>query len=146
MTTTRPRRPARVSGALLNQRTTSSSGAVIAAAIVIRRSSCRLALAAILAQDHWRMKRRPERAASSREAGFAPLRHSSSRNSHGSAAFAWRSEEHTSELQSLMRISYAVFCLQKKTTLNHYHHHNKDIHSKRLNSSKHIINRLTYQS
>src|SRR3546814_7520844 len=28
---------------------------------------------------------------------------------------AERSEEHTSELQSLMRISYAVFCLQKKT-------------------------------
>src|SRR3546814_5999458 len=27
--------------------------------------------------------------------------------------FRWRSEEHTSELQSLMRISYAVFCLQK---------------------------------
>src|SRR3546814_7837205 len=31
-----------------------------------------------------------------------------------------RSEEHTSELQSLMRISYAVFCLKKKTnTINH---------------------------
>src|SRR3546814_2901568 len=30
--------------------------------------------------------------------------------------FGWeRSEEHTSELQSLMRISYAVFCLKKKT-------------------------------
>src|SRR3546814_1787039 len=29
--------------------------------------------------------------------------------------FTDRSEEHTSELQSLMRISYAVFCLQKKT-------------------------------
>src|SRR3546814_3355930 len=29
----------------------------------------------------------------------------------------WRSEEHTSELQSLMRISYAVFCLKKKTDL-----------------------------
>src|SRR3546814_3877315 len=30
--------------------------------------------------------------------------------------FSWaRSEEHTSELQSLMRISYAVFCLKKKT-------------------------------
>src|SRR3546814_5473705 len=28
--------------------------------------------------------------------------------------FVWRSEEHTSELQSLMRISYAVFCLKKK--------------------------------
>src|SRR3546814_9502962 len=36
-----------------------------------------------------------------------------------------RSEEHTSELQSLMRISYAVFCLKKKTThqkQNHRHH------------------------
>src|SRR3546814_10288444 len=31
-------------------------------------------------------------------------------------AAAGRSEEHTSELQSLMRISYAVFCLKKKTT------------------------------
>src|SRR3546814_4471167 len=32
-----------------------------------------------------------------------------------------RSEEHTSELQSLMRISYAVFCLKKKnTTYNEY--------------------------
>src|SRR3546814_3620317 len=30
-----------------------------------------------------------------------------------------RSEEHTSELQSLMRISYAVFCLKKKTTRLH---------------------------
>src|SRR3546814_2627811 len=29
----------------------------------------------------------------------------------------WRSEEHTSELQSLMRISYAVFCLKKKKTI-----------------------------
>src|SRR3546814_6363928 len=34
----------------------------------------------------------------------------------------WRSEEHTSELQSLMRISYAVFCLKKKK--NHQHHTN----------------------
>src|SRR3546814_1459789 len=32
-----------------------------------------------------------------------------------------RSEEHTSELQSLMRSSYAVFCLQKKTTTNILH-------------------------
>src|SRR3546814_4072507 len=30
-----------------------------------------------------------------------------------------RSEEHTSELQSLMRISYAVFCLKKKKKKNH---------------------------
>src|SRR3546814_9948468 len=34
------------------------------------------------------------------------------------AVLAARSEEHTSELQSLMRISYAVFCLKKKTTKN----------------------------
>src|SRR3546814_5764406 len=30
-----------------------------------------------------------------------------------------RSEEHTSELQSLMRISYAVFCLKKKKNMDH---------------------------
>src|SRR3546814_9764619 len=41
-----------------------------------------------------------------------------------------RSEEHTSELQSLMRISYAVFCLKKKTittrpTIIHAHKKNK---------------------
>src|SRR3546814_8948788 len=34
---------------------------------------------------------------------------------------AGRSEEHTSELQSLMRISYAVFCLKKKTKNNKNH-------------------------
>src|SRR3546814_6052631 len=34
----------------------------------------------------------------------------------GMGMFALRSEEHTSELQSLMRISYAVFCLKKKKT------------------------------
>src|SRR3546814_1627375 len=32
-----------------------------------------------------------------------------------------RSEEHTSELQSLMRISYAVFCLKKKKKYQHLH-------------------------
>src|SRR3546814_5302101 len=32
----------------------------------------------------------------------------------------FRSEEHTSELQSLMRISYAVFCLKKTTTIVHH--------------------------
>src|SRR3546814_10449029 len=34
-------------------------------------------------------------------------------------AYRLRSEEHTSELQSLMRISYAVFCLKKKTKSTH---------------------------
>src|SRR3546814_3993928 len=38
---------------------------------------------------------------------------------------ACRSEEHTSELQSLMRISYAVFCLKKKhIQYDHYKHKN----------------------
>src|SRR3546814_1768257 len=38
----------------------------------------------------------------------------------GSLSYRFRSEEHTSELQPLMRISYAVFCLKKKNyhTLN----------------------------
>src|SRR3546814_9399874 len=60
--------------------------------------------------------------------------------SHGAAAgiqnkgirrkqgLSMRSEEHTSELQSLMRISYAVFCLKKKkhnTTLTVDHTHNE---------------------
>src|SRR3546814_9455698 len=34
----------------------------------------------------------------------------------GGRCAGFRSEEHTSELQSLMRISYAVFCLKKKNT------------------------------
>src|SRR3546814_9260043 len=34
----------------------------------------------------------------------------------------YRSEEHTSELQSLMRISYAVFCLKQTKHMNTYHH------------------------
>src|SRR3546814_9558645 len=37
---------------------------------------------------------------------------------------AIRSEEHTSELQSLMRISYAVFCLKKKKQIKRDHHTN----------------------
>src|SRR3546814_4137710 len=41
-----------------------------------------------------------------------------------------RSEEHTSELQSLMRISYAVFCLKKK---KQQHHHNQSLQNHRHN-------------
>src|SRR3546814_6670784 len=43
---------------------------------------------------------------------------------------AMRSEEHTSELQSLMRISYAVFCLKKKKQKQHKEQNNhKHIHT-----------------
>src|SRR3546814_3695580 len=40
----------------------------------------------------------------------------------GYVAGRLRSEEHTSELQSLMRISYAVFCLKKKKKKDHPNH------------------------
>src|SRR3546814_7584624 len=42
---------------------------------------------------------------------------------HRAGFYPIRSEEHTSELQSLMRTSYAVFCLKKK---NHYMNHTYD--------------------
>src|SRR3546814_4813083 len=42
-----------------------------------------------------------------------------------------RSEEHTSELQSLMRISYAVFCLKKKNKIKTTNIHNRNINKAR---------------
>src|SRR3546814_3215285 len=47
-----------------------------------------------------------------------PLHHAEISDGMAAAAVR-RSEEHTSELQSLMRISYAVFCLKKKKTQTH---------------------------
>src|SRR3546814_2770593 len=58
-------------------------------------------------------------------------------------AQATRSEEHTSELQSLMRISYAVFCLKKKTkiqTNNHTQHNIIDRDSKTQKLHTHTTN------
>src|SRR3546814_5473238 len=49
----------------------------------------------------------------SSQCAFPPLS-----SSHQASRCWTRSEEHTSELQSLMRISYAVFCLKKKKTKN----------------------------
>src|SRR3546814_4721133 len=57
---------------------------------------------------------------------FAP-RHAEDRRRRACRRSAFRSdrsEEHTSELQSLMRISYAVFCLKKKNTKPHSPIHN----------------------
>src|SRR3546814_1864592 len=45
-----------------------------------------------------------------------------------------RSEEHTSELQSLMRISYAVFCLKKKKQIYTEKAHHEQITSKHTTS------------
>src|SRR3546814_2156442 len=52
-----------------------------------------------------------------------------------------RSEEHTSELQSLMRISYAVFCLKKKTNINNTLHHENplNIHNEKYMTGHNII-------
>src|SRR3546814_2223086 len=52
---------------------------------------------------------------------------------------ALRSEEHTSELQSLMRISYAVFCLKKKKI-------NKTIRNKLIVYNEHIIKTILYDN
>src|SRR3546814_7552066 len=52
--------------------------------------------------------------------------------------YAQRSEEHTSELQSLMRISYAVFCLQKNTTNN--------VHTQTTQQYKHSHTTRTYST
>src|SRR3546814_8138838 len=62
--------------------------------------------------------------AASRRGGSDPSRHIGSASAcGGSASRSSRSEEHTSELQSLMRNSYAVFCLKtKKHTLHIYNH------------------------
>src|SRR3546814_3004813 len=52
--------------------------------------------------------------------------------------FFWRSEEHTSELQSLMRSSYAVFCLKKQshnTTLNYQYAHQKQLRLKHIRTT-----------
>src|SRR3546814_8092649 len=47
---------------------------------------------------------------------ISPAARALARSSCNSSSVGPRSEEHTSELQSLMRISYAVFCLKKKNT------------------------------
>src|SRR3546814_9726875 len=68
------------------------------------------------AQDHLRLsqprdRRDPERR---QVAGRAEAEGHAARGHRLSHPGSQRSEEHTSELQSLMRISYAVFCLKKK--------------------------------
>src|SRR3546814_6251343 len=57
-----------------------------------------------------------------------------------------RSDEHTSELQSLMRTSYAVFCLQKTNTISNIPHNNKKMynyHNKQMRKHMMKINKNT---
>src|SRR3546814_7149573 len=86
---------------------------------------------------HGRGPRRPRRArhlagaASVLEGGRDREAPGARRGAGGAAAAEFRSEEHTSELQSLMRISYAVFCLKKK--INREQHTNKHTTTTRHN-------------
>src|SRR3546814_3615690 len=65
-----------------------------------------------------------------------PVHHAQHAAAVAGAADAVRSEEHTSELQSLMRISYAVFCLKKK--INTYTvNPSPSIHATHLRSPQH---------
>src|SRR3546814_5941551 len=57
------------------------------------------------------------------------------RGARATKAFGNRSEEHTSELQSLMRISYAVFCLKKKKYNKRQHQTHED-HDNNNNNHK----------
>src|SRR3546814_4001861 len=60
-------------------------------------------------------------------------------NREADALAAGRSEEHTSELQSLMRISYAVFCLKKKNIKNTQTLRNHNYFMNQINNTKRNI-------
>src|SRR3546814_1768294 len=76
--------------------------------------------AAAVDPDEWGVVVGAKNAGITLRAGFTTVREAGS---------AQRSEEHTSELQSLMRISYAVFCLKKKTTNNIHNKYPNDPHT-----------------
>src|SRR3546814_9536798 len=79
-----------------------------------------------LIENHHSFKTRPKRRGRQAPSLFFPRRRATG---HADRNRGWprpRSEEHTSELQSIMRISYAVFCLKKKKQ----HKHNCDTKTK----------------
>src|SRR3546814_5797541 len=66
------------------------------------------------------VRQRPQIAAHPRRPALASLETSTCTDRPYAYGNPPRSEEHTSELQSLMRISYAVFCLKKKNKTNNH--------------------------
>src|SRR3546814_5204435 len=90
----------------MNQRQLSAIGKINAQAL--RREALGAGQADVL-QDHHGARAARERDAMREVIHLA-----------GSICARYRSEEHTSELQSLMRISYAVFCLKKKKKTKQY--------------------------
>src|SRR3546814_4533042 len=91
----------------LRQRRTASAGSASASH---RTTAAAVAYATRLDARAWRNRR---------EHAKRPRRERQRRRPRRTAP---RSEEHTSELQSLMRISYAVFCLKKKHITTHKPH------------------------
>src|SRR3546814_8546794 len=59
------------------------------------------------------------------------------------ASINQRSEEHTSELQSLMRISYAVFCLKKKKQHNHIDTSTTTYYTQPTNNQQHTLHKTS---
>src|SRR3546814_7928647 len=70
-----------------------------------------------------------------------PFRSSSSRPRNSRRRS--RSEEHTSELQSLMRISYAVFCLKKHITHTNNKNHKHRMHTQHQHSTPILTNSIS---
>src|SRR3546814_5301645 len=85
-----------------------------------------------------RSPRRPPPPARRRSPVSPTRRRRSSRPPVRSASSTPRSEEHTSELQSLMRISYAVFCLKKKKNKTNKRAHQTHQHRVDYTSTLHI--------
>src|SRR3546814_7275375 len=88
-----------------------------------------------LFRSQWRERQKAAKNAVSRAekemAALAAERSRIDQALHGQR-YALRSEEHTSELQSLMRISYAVFCLKKKNkALTHIPYNERRQHNPR---------------
>src|SRR3546814_1043538 len=85
--------------------------------------------------------RSPSASASSTERSFSSSeeRSGTSERSSSSKAAQRRSEEHTSELQSLMRISYAVFCLKKKNKNTTQSYNEEDIKINKNHTKQHKV-------
>src|SRR3546814_10163549 len=101
-----------------------------------RRGQSPEAVCAVLpARLQRRLHRGPVRAVPGRPGPRGAAMEGLVRRVHGPRGRRHRSEEHPSELQSLMRISYAVFCLKKKNKILTWPKHTTMLHSKTLTLS-----------
>src|SRR3546814_3128972 len=98
---------------------------------------------------YWPLKRLSGRSpgAGSRRRPITP---SASRHFSVTTTSSWRramrSEEHTSELQSLMRISYAVFCLKKKKNKQKQQKMTINTYRKHANTKSQHTNKIEHQN